>query len=97
MIEKIGPKALEIALAKAQQAAETHPVTGGVESGGGKKDAVSLSSQARELSMALQAVQRAPDVRADKVARLRQQVQDGTYEVSLEEMADGLLRGTPNE
>src|SRR5215210_9099269 len=56
-------------------------------------DTVEISDQAREKARALEAVQAAPDPRADRVAELRQQVQDGTYNVSPEQLADKLLRG----
>jgi flagellar biosynthesis anti-sigma factor FlgM len=38
-------------------------------------------------------VEAAPDVRAEKVARIKQQVESGTYSVPAEELAKKLLGG----
>jgi negative regulator of flagellin synthesis FlgM len=48
---------------------------------GQRPDQASLSAEAQELLAARRAVQESPDVRADRVAALRQQIQDGTYKV----------------
>jgi flagellar biosynthesis anti-sigma factor FlgM len=39
-------------------------------------------------------VESAPDVRAEKVARIKQQVESGTYSVPAEELAKKLLGGS---
>jgi negative regulator of flagellin synthesis FlgM len=57
-------------------------------------DTVEISSQARELARARQAVDAAPDVRADKVAQIKQRIEDGTYSVSPELLAQKLLEGS---
>jgi len=57
----------------------------------GKADSVEISEQARELARAQQAVEAAPDVRADKVAELKKQIEEGTYNVPAEALADKLL------
>lgn len=57
----------------------------------GQSDSVEISERARELARAQQAVEAAPDVRADKVAELKQRIADGTYEVPAEALADKLL------
>ena len=67
--------------AEAQPAAETVS----------KADTVEISDRARELARAKQAVDAAPDVRADKVAELKQKIEDGTYNVPAEALADKLL------
>ena len=57
-------------------------------------DTVEISNRSRELARARQAVDAAPDVRADKVAEIRQRIQDGTYSVSPEALASKLLDGS---
>jgi len=47
-----------------------------------RPDEVALSRGARELQKAKQVALDAPDIRADRVAQLRQQIRDGTYYVS---------------
>jgi len=54
-------------------------------------DSVEISERARELARAQQAVEASPDVREDKVAELKKQIEDGTYNVPAEALADKLL------
>jgi len=54
-------------------------------------DSVEISDRSRELARARQAVDAAPDVRADKVAEIRKRIEDGTYSVSPELLAQKLL------
>jgi negative regulator of flagellin synthesis FlgM len=54
---------------------------------GQRPDQASLSAEAQELLQARRAVQESPDVRADRVAALRQQIQDGTYRVDEQALA----------
>jgi negative regulator of flagellin synthesis FlgM len=54
-------------------------------------DSVEISDRSRELARARQAVDAALDVRADKVAEIRQRIEDGTYAVSPELLAQKLL------
>ena len=56
-------------------------------------DTVEISNEARQKARALEAVEAAPDVRADRVAELRQQIQNGTYNVTAEQLADRLIGG----
>ena len=66
---------------------------------GQRPDAASLSAEAQELLRARRATQEAPDVRADLVASLRQQIQDGTYRVDEQALAQRLrfLLDVPSE
>jgi negative regulator of flagellin synthesis FlgM len=54
-------------------------------------DSVSLSESARSLASARQAVQETPDVRTDKIAEIKQRVQDGTYSVPSKVLARKML------
>jgi len=54
-------------------------------------DSVEISERARELARAKQAVEAAADIRTDKVAALKKQIADGTYNVPAEALADKLL------
>jgi negative regulator of flagellin synthesis FlgM len=54
-------------------------------------DSVSLSDSAKSLANAQQAVQNAPDVRDQKVADIKQRVQDGTYDVPSRVLARKML------
>lgn len=55
-------------------------------------DAVSMSSAGQEIGKALQALASVPDMRADRVAELRAQIEAGTYHVGGREIAESLVR-----
>lgn len=57
-----------------------------------KTDKLEISSFGREMQIAKQAVNNAPDVRMDKVNQLKSQIQNGTYNVDAESFADMLLQ-----
>jgi flagellar biosynthesis anti-sigma factor FlgM len=54
-------------------------------------DSVTLSETARSTAAARTAVQNAPDVRQEKVADIKQQLSDGTYQVSTKVLARNML------
>ena len=54
-------------------------------------DSVTLSDSARSVASARTAVQNAPDVRQQKVADIKQQLSDGTYQVSSRVLAGKML------
>lgn len=60
------------------------------DGGGRRTDRVTLSEGAREFARVMESVAKAPDVRADRVAQLRRQVESGTYVVDPTGLA-GLL------
>jgi negative regulator of flagellin synthesis FlgM len=55
-------------------------------------DQVSLSAEARALALARKAVDGAPDVREDRIAAIKQQIENGTYNVSPEALAKSILQ-----
>ena len=90
---------------RAAQIAQTYGLqavgsgTAKTKKAGQRPDQASLSAEAQELLAARRAVQESPDVRADRVAALRQQIQDGTYKVDEYALARRLrfLLDTPDE
>ncbi len=56
------------------------------------RDAVEISSIGRDIQMAKTAVKESPDIRQEKVAALKAQIQSGTYDVSGESFADKLMQ-----
>src|SRR5215207_4428827 len=58
-----------------------------------RADSVVLSADARSLAAAHEAVQQAPEVRAEKVDAIKQRVTDGTYHVQANVLARKLLDG----
>ena len=67
----------------------------GVPSSGGDK--VDLSSTSKDVAKAGQAVAAASDVRSERVAELRSQVENGTYKVDARQVADRMLRDIVTE
>ena len=55
------------------------------------RDTVSFSSIGKDIQVAKQAVNSAPDVREDVVAKLKAAIKNGTYDVTGEAFADKLL------
>lgn len=54
-------------------------------------DTAGISEDARELSRAREAVEAAPDVRADRVRALQQQIRNGNYNPDPREVAKRIL------
>ena len=62
-----------------------------------KADEVTLSEGARSLAAAHDAVRNAPDVREQKVADIKQQVDSGTYQVSARVLARKMVEASKNQ
>jgi negative regulator of flagellin synthesis FlgM len=56
-----------------------------------RTDSVTLSDNARSVGAARQAVKNSPDVRQQKVADIKQQLTDGTYQVASHVLARKLM------
>ncbi len=54
-------------------------------------DSVQISQMGKDYQVAKAAVAATPDVRTDLVNDIKQRMQDGTYDVSMEMLADKLL------
>lgn len=57
-----------------------------------KADTVALSNAAKNIQEAQKQLEAIPDVREDKVAQLREQIENGTYEIDEEKIADKMLK-----
>jgi negative regulator of flagellin synthesis FlgM len=71
------------------QAAETEGEKGRAHVG---EDSVELSQNARELQKARQALQDVPDIRQDKVAALKLQIESGAYELRADKIAANMIK-----
>ncbi|MFQ5859079.1 MAG: flagellar biosynthesis anti-sigma factor FlgM [Anaerolineae bacterium] len=58
-----------------------------------QRDETILSPDARLMQRVHRAIGEVPDVREDKIAALRQQIQDGTYQIDVEALIRALLGG----
>ncbi len=63
------------------------PATGPV----GKADRVELSAKAKELQAAREAIAQMDDMDHDKVARIKAQIEAGTYKVDAKKTADKMI------
>jgi negative regulator of flagellin synthesis FlgM len=71
------------------QAAETEGEKGRDNVG---EDNVELSQSARDLQSAQKALQDLPDIREDKVAALKQQIENGAYDIRTDKIAANMLK-----
>ncbi len=62
------------------------------ENNAAKTDTVNISDAAKEIQEVRKQLDAIPDVRTEKVEQLKTQIEDGTYEVKSEEIADKMLR-----
>lgn len=56
-----------------------------------KKDGFEVSDEAKNYQAAFMSVSKTSDVRTERVEQLKQQIQDGTYNVKAEDLANKLL------
>lgn len=54
-------------------------------------DKLEISQTGKDIATAKKAIAEAPDVRADKVESIKKQMAEGTYSVSLEDVADKMI------
>lgn len=71
------------------QATKTKPST--AKGKAKASDVFEISQTGKDLQVAKQAVKDAPDVREDKVNKIKEQLAAGTYHVSAEEFADKMV------
>ncbi len=84
----------QAAARRAERAASETPYKADQERTRPASDTVEISDRSRELARARQAVDAAPDVRSDKVAGIKKRIEDGTYSVSPQLLAQKLLDGS---
>jgi negative regulator of flagellin synthesis FlgM len=56
-----------------------------------KADSLVLSDRAQGLQFATEQVLKSPEVRAEKITELKNQIQDGTYQVSASDIASKMV------
>jgi negative regulator of flagellin synthesis FlgM len=57
-----------------------------------KADTVALSNTAQKIQEAQKQLEAIPDVREDKVAQLKEQIENRTYKIDEEKIADNILK-----
>ncbi len=59
--------------------------------GGSLSDKLEISQTGKDYRIAKQLVKQTPDVREDKINQIKQQMESGTYNVDMAEVADKLV------
>ena len=62
------------------------------EKGTAKTDTVVISDAAKRIQEIRNQLDEIPDVREDKVAQLRNQIENGTYEINADKIADRIIK-----
>jgi len=57
-----------------------------------KSDTVEISDTAKQIQEAKKQLDNISDVREDKVAQLKSQIENGTYEINAEKIADKMIK-----
>jgi len=71
----------------AQAAASSKPAVG--QSAG---EQISVSSKARNIQRANEVIKSSPDIRTEKVSRIKKAIADGTFKVDSQELAGKILK-----
>lgn len=90
-LDRIGPAAAGATRQSAVHRAESRSTDALEASRGAAADSVEISEEARALARAQEAVRAAPEVRTEKVARIKRDIETGAYSVPAELLARKLL------
>ena len=63
----------------------------------GGAEHIAISSKAKDIQKATEAVNAAPDIRIEKVDRIKEQITNGSYNVSSEKLAEKILENIISE
>jgi len=66
-------------------------VSGKIDNSGTEKDDFKVSEKAREMQFTMKAVFSAPNIREDRIADLTSRINEGSYNISAESVADKIL------
>jgi negative regulator of flagellin synthesis FlgM len=69
---------------------------GGTSSTGGAEH-IDISSKAKDIQKATESINAAPDIRIEKVDRIKEQITNGSYSVSSEQLAEKILENIIKE
>ena len=61
-----------------------------------KKDKIEISEEAKSFQVAMNAINKLPEARQDKVDELKKQIEEGTYKPSAKEIAKRMLQHAAN-
>lgn len=79
-------------VSQVQQNAQAAETEGERERANVGEDSVELTQSARDLQKAQQDLRNIPDIREDKVAALKQQIENGAYDLRADKIAANMLK-----
>jgi negative regulator of flagellin synthesis FlgM len=79
-----------------QQKTTSPDTSSGKEKVKAGEDSVELSQNAQDLKLAQAALRDLPDIRSEKVSQLKQQIEEGTYEIKPNKIAGKMIEETLN-
>ena len=82
---------MEAYAGKVQQTKQPVPADSEKEQPAVKEDTVSLSREAKEVAAITQKLEETPDIRDDKVAEIKESIDNGTYNVNGQQAASNML------
>ncbi|MDD5090161.1 MAG: flagellar biosynthesis anti-sigma factor FlgM [Candidatus Wallbacteria bacterium] len=56
-----------------------------------KSDSTTLSSESRDIAVVRKAISESPEVREELVARIKEEIKNGTYEFDLDKVAESMI------
>lgn len=62
-----------------------------------KKDVLSISSRAKDYQTVMKALKDSPDIREEKVRKLKEKYEAGQYEVKSSDIADKILKSVTDK
>jgi negative regulator of flagellin synthesis FlgM len=75
---------------------DTSKSIGGTSSTGGAEH-IAISSKARDIQKATELINAAPDIRIEKVGLIKEQIENGTYRISSEQLAEKIIENIIKE
>lgn len=58
-----------------------------------KEDKIEISQKGKDYQIAMEALKNLPEVREDKVNELMNQIQNGTYNIDKDKLANAIVKG----
>lgn len=57
-----------------------------------EKDSLNISETAKDFQFAMNEIKKLPDIRTEKVDKIKQQIKSGTYEINAEKIAEKIYQ-----
>jgi negative regulator of flagellin synthesis FlgM len=92
---RVKSKAIQDRIKIGDKKSTTKSASGTSSTGGAEQ--IAISSKAKDIQKATEVVNAAPDIRIEKVDRIKDQIANGSYSVSSEHLAEKILENIITE